>query len=67
MTNKECDTKFQKLLDQEYSDSRDKVRKFFKNIESGVNICQAVNYSKIGNMTINTFLRTVARLYDEEN
>ena len=67
MANKECDTKFQKLLDQEYSDSRDKVRNFFKNIESGTNICQAVNCSKIGNMTINTFLRTVARLYDEEN
>lgn len=34
--------------------------------ESGLNICLAVKNSGIGRMTINQFLRVVARVYNEE-
>lgn len=59
--------KFKKLLDNEYQQYRDKVNEFVKSIESGIDICSSVKRSDIGNMTINSFLRIVARLYEEEN
>lgn len=67
MATEDIDKKFEKLLDNEYQQSRDKVNEFIKSVESGVDICSSVNRSGIGNMTINVFLRTVARLYEENN
>ena len=59
--------KFKKLLDNEYQQYRDKVNEFIRSVESGVDICSSVKRSGIGNMTINAFLRTVTRLYEEDN
>lgn len=59
--------KLKKLLDNEYQQYRDKVNEFIRSIESSVDICSSVKRSGIGNMTINAFLRTVARLYEEDN
>lgn len=59
--------KLKKLLNNEYQQYRDKVNEFIRNVESGVDICSSVKHSGIGNMTINAFLRTVARLYEEDN
>lgn len=59
--------KFKKILDNEYQQYRDKVNEFIRSVESCVDICSSVKRSGIGNMTINAFLRTVARLYEEDN
>ena len=67
MKKEDIDKKFEKWLENEYGQSRNKVNSFIKNIESGLDVCSAVNSSGIGNMTINVFLRTVARLYEENN
>ena len=67
MATEDIDKKFKKLLDNEYQQSRDKVNEFIKSVESGIDICSSVKRSGIGNMTINAFLRTVVRLYREDN